>query len=42
MDEEPQGKVDLVSVLYVATGIPGIVAFLVITFLFARSCGFPA
>jgi hypothetical protein len=42
MDEEPQGKVDLLSVLFVAGGIPGIVAFLVVTFWFARSCGFPA
>lgn len=42
MDEEPQGKVDLVSVLYTVCGIPGIVVFLVITFFFARSCGFSA
>ena len=42
MDEESQGKVDLVSVLYVAGGIPGIVVFLVVTFWFARSCGFAA
>jgi len=42
MDEEPQGKVDLASVLYIACGIPGIVVFLVVTFFFARSCGFSA
>ncbi len=42
MDEEPQGKVDLISVLYVVGGIPGIVVFLVVTFWFARSCGFSA
>ena len=40
MDEEPQGRVDLASVLYIACGIPGIVVFLVVTFWFARSCGF--
>ena len=42
MDDEPQGKVDLASILYIACGIPGIVAFLVLTFYFARSCGFSA
>lgn len=42
MDDEPQGKVDFTSVLYVAGGIPGIVVFLVVTFWFARSCGFAA
>ena len=42
MDDESQGKVDLVSVLYVVGGIPGIVVFLVVTFIFARSCGFSA
>ncbi len=42
MDEEPQGKVDLISVLYVVGGIPSIVVFLVVTFWFARSCGFSA
>ena len=42
MDEEPQGKVDFVSVAYIVGGIPGIVAFLVVSFLLARSCGFPA
>ncbi len=42
MDDEPQGKVDLVSVLFVAGGIPGIIVFLVVTFFFARSCGFSA
>ena len=42
MDEEPQGKVDLISVLYVVGGIPSIVVFLLVTFWFARSCGFSA
>ena len=42
MSDEPQGKVDLVAILFVAGGIPGIVVFLVVTFWFARSCGFSA
>lgn len=32
MDDEPKGKVDLVSILYAVCGIPGIVAFLWILF----------
>ena len=42
MDEERQGKVDLTSVFYIVGGTPGIVVFLVVTFWFARSCGFAA
>ncbi len=42
MDDESQGKVDLVSVLFVVGGIPGIVTFLIVTFFFARSCGLSA
>ena len=42
MDDEKQGKNDLVSTLYVVVGIPGIVVFLVLTFLAARSCNFAA
>lgn len=37
-DDEPQGKVDLVSVLYVVTGIPGIVAFIAILFGLVHAC----
>ena len=42
MDDEQQGKSDLVSTLYVVLGIPGIVVFLVLTFIAARSCNFAA
>ena len=42
MDEEPRGKVDLVSILYIFGGIPVIVLFLVIIFGLARSCNIPA
>ena len=42
MDEEPRGKVDLVSVLYIVGGIPAIVAFLVIIFSLTRACNIPA
>lgn len=42
MDEEPQGKVDLVSILYIFGGIPVIVLFLVVLFGLARSCNIPA
>jgi hypothetical protein len=41
-DEEQHGKVDLISILYIAGGIPMIVLFLVILFGFARSCNIPA
>lgn len=40
---ESPGKVDLVSVLYVAGGIPAILAFLVLLFAVGvRMCGLPA
>ena len=42
MDDEPRGKVDLVSILYIFGGIPVIVLFLVIIFGLARSCNIPA
>ena len=42
MDEQPRGKVDLVSVLYVVGGVPALVAFLIILFWFARSCNIAA
>jgi hypothetical protein len=43
MDEEPrEHKADLVSKIYVMTGVPGIVLFMVILFSFTRSCGIPA
>ena len=42
MDEQPRGKVDLVSVLYVVGGVPALVAFLIIVFWIARSCNIAA
>jgi hypothetical protein len=42
MDEEPHGKVDAVSVLYIFGGIPVIVLFLFVLFGLARSCNIPA
>lgn len=42
MDEQPRGKVDLASVLYIVGGIPALVAFLVVIFALARSCNLPA
>jgi hypothetical protein len=40
---ESPGKVDTVSVLYVAGGIPAILAFLVLLFAVGvRFCGLPA
>ena len=42
MDEQPRGKVDLVSVLYIVGGIPALVGFLVVLFALARSCNIAA
>ena len=41
-DEQPRGKVDLVSVLYIVGGVPALVLFLFVVFQLARSCNFPA
>jgi hypothetical protein len=41
-DEEPRGKVDAVSLLYIFGGIPVIVLYLVVLFQLARSCNAPA
>jgi hypothetical protein len=41
-DEEPRGKVDAISVLYIFGGIPVIVLYLVVLFFFARTCNAPA
>jgi hypothetical protein len=41
-DEEPRGKVDAVSILYIFGGIPVIVLYLVVLFALARSCNAPA
>ena len=42
MADEPQGKTDLVSILYELGGIPVIVLFLFVIFGLARSCNIPA
>ncbi|MDH3520132.1 MAG: hypothetical protein OEM49_06695 [Myxococcales bacterium] len=42
MQDEPHGKVDLVSVLYIIGGIPVIVLFLAVIFGLARACNIPA
>ena len=41
-DEEPRGKVDAISLLYIFGGIPMIVLYLVVLFALARSCNAPA
>jgi hypothetical protein len=41
-DEEPRGKVDAISLLYIFGGIPVIVLYLVVLFALARSCNAPA
>ena len=40
-DDEPHGKVDKVSVLYVVFGIPGIVGFLVVFFALVKAFNLP-
>jgi len=42
LDDEPRGKVDLVSILYIFGGVPVIVLFLWVLFGLARSCNIPA
>ena len=39
--DEPRGKSDLVSLLYVLGGIPAMVAFFVLFFLLVKFCGLP-
>ena len=41
-DEEPKGRVDTTSLLYIFGGIPVIVLYMVVLFGLARSCNFPA
>jgi len=41
-DDEPRGKVDTISLLYIFGGIPVIVLYLVVLFALARSCNAPA
>jgi hypothetical protein len=40
--EEPRGRVDAVSILYIAGGIPALVLFLVLLFWGARACDIAA
>ena len=42
MDEQPRGRVDLASILYIVGGIPALVLFLIVIFQLARSCNLPA
>ena len=42
MSEEPEGKVDSVSIAYILGGIPALVLFLLILFWGARACNWPA
>lgn len=42
MEEQPRGKVDLASILYVVLGVPSLVGFLIVLFALARSCNLPA
>lgn len=39
--DEPRGKNDLVSLLYVLGGIPAMVLFFVVFFLLVKYCGVP-
>ena len=40
--EEPRGRLDAVSILYIVGGIPALVLFLVLLFWGARACDIPA
>jgi hypothetical protein len=42
VSEEPRGKVDLTSIIYIFGGIPVIVLFLWVLFGLARACDIPA
>lgn len=41
-NEENEGVVDATSILYIVGGIPAMVAFFVILFLFAQTCNIAA
>ncbi len=36
--EEPRGRTDLASYVYVAGGIPAMIVFFVVLFVFAHTC----
>ncbi len=40
--EEPRGKLDLASILYIVGGIPAIVGFMVVLFSLTHACNIPA
>ena len=40
--EEPRGRLDAVSILYIVGGIPALVGFVVLLFWGARACDIPA
>lgn len=42
MQDEPRGKPDLVSILYIVGGIPALVAFLVLLFSLTHACDISA
>ncbi len=42
MSDDDHGKVDVVSVLYVALGIPGIIGFIWVVFALVKACNVPA
>jgi hypothetical protein len=42
VQDEPRGKVDFVSILYIFGGIPVIVLFLWVLFGLTRACDIPA
>jgi hypothetical protein len=42
MEEQPRGRVDFVSILYIVGGIPALVAFLVVLFSLTHACNISA
>lgn len=42
MQDEPRGKVDWISILYIVGGIPALVAFLVVLFSLTHACNISA
>jgi len=41
-EQQPRGRVDLVSILYIVGGVPALVGFLFVLFALVRACNFPA
>lgn len=42
MDDEPRGRVDLTSILYIVGGIPALVGFIVVLFSLTHACNISA